>query len=172
MALVRAARQGITAKLQPAIAAAVSLDAYPELQEPRGIFVTLRKHGELRGCIGRIETDEPLAQLLPTVAIDAALADARFLPVTAEELDDVTIEVSILSPPTPAGFQGIVAGRDGVVLRKDGHSGVFLPQVWHETGWTRLEFLRELAHQKAGLPPDAWQSAQLLTFQDQVFEEH
>ncbi|OGX17136.1 MAG: hypothetical protein A3I71_00735 [Omnitrophica WOR_2 bacterium RIFCSPLOWO2_02_FULL_63_16] len=173
MALVRAARQVITAKLQPTPSTeAVALDVFPELQQARGMFVTLRKHGELRGCIGRIETDEPMASLLPTVSVEAALADTRFLPVTAEELDDITVEVSVLSPPAPVSFQDIVAGRDGVVLRKDGRSGVFLPQVWTESGWTRLEFLRELAHQKAGLQPDAWQSAQLFTFQDQVFEEH
>ena len=139
------------------------------------MFVTLRRrtNKELRGCIGRIEGDEPLATLLPKVTLDAALRDTRFKPMTAEELDQVQIEVSILTPPAPVpSVQEIIAGRDGVILQKDGRGGLFLPQVWHETGWTRLEFLRELASQKAGLPPDAWQDAQLLTFQDQAFEEH
>ena len=84
----------------------------------------------------------------------------------------MTVEVSILTPPQPIrSAREIAAGRDGVVLQKDGHGGVFLPQVWQETGWTRVEFLRELAAQKAGLDPDAWQQAQLFTFRAQVFEE-
>ena len=65
----------------------------------------------------------------------------------------------------------IVAGRDGVILQSEGRQGVVLPQVWEETGWTREEFLQQLAHQKAGLAPDAWQRAQLHVFQDQIFEE-
>jgi AMMECR1 domain-containing protein len=64
-----------------------------------------------------------------------------------------------------------VAGRDGVILQHQGRSGVFLPQVWTETGWTRIEFLEELASQKAGLPRDAWGRATILVFQDEIFEE-
>ncbi len=143
-----------------------------ELQQARGLFVTLTKRGQLRGCIGRITSDEPLATLLPTVALESALRDTRFAPVNADELNDLTVEVSILTPPQMIrSAQEIVAGRDGVVLQYEGHSGVFLPQVWQETGWTRVEFLRELASQKAGLDPDAWQHAQLSTFRAQVFSE-
>ena len=174
MAMVAAARGAITVRLTKASAAPpLSVEAYPQLARARGLFVTLRKHGQLRGCIGRIPNEEiPLATLLPVVALDAALRDRRFTPLTAEELGDITVEVSVLSRPKPIQHaEEIVAGRDGVVLRKDGRSGVFLPQVWHETGWTRREFLEELASQKAGLPSDAWQDAQLFTFQDQVFEE-
>lgn len=174
-ALVRAARAVISAHLsgRPDPPSGLGLDAYPELARDQGLFVTLRKHGELRGCIGRIENHEtPLAQLLPDVALDAALRDPRFPPVSKEELGEITVEASVLTPPTPIRDAGeIVAGRDGVVLTRGDHSGVFLPQVWRETGWTRVEFLRELASQKAGLDPDAWQQAQLLTFQDQAFEE-
>jgi len=173
-ALVRAARAVISAHLsgQPA-PPSLGLDAYPELAREQGLFVTLRKHGELRGCIGRIENHQiPLAQLLPDVALDAALRDPRFPPVSKEELGEITVEASVLTSPTPIRNAGeIVAGRDGVVLTRADHSGVFLPQVWHETGWTRVEFLRELASQKAGLDPDAWRQAQLFTFQDQAFEE-
>ena len=174
-ALARAARAVISAHLsgQPAPPPGLGLDAYPELAREQGLFVTLRKHGELRGCIGRIENHEtPLAQLLPDVALDAALRDSRFPPVSKEELAQLTIEVSVLTSPAPVpSAQEIVAGRDGVVLTRADRSGVFLPQVWHETGWTRVEFLRELAHQKAGLDPDAWRQSQLFTFQDQAFEE-
>ncbi len=150
----------------------LGLERVPELAQAHGMFVTLKKHGQLRGCIGRINTDEPLATLLPMVTLDAALRDSRFSPLTAAELEEVTVEVSVLSHPSAVHSPSeIVAGRDGVVLEKDGHSGVLLPQVWNETGWTRVEFLRELASQKASLAPDAWQDARLFTFQDQVFEE-
>lgn len=176
MALVRAARLAIDMHLNPQRYAnrlvSLGLEEQPELSQARGLFVTLRRRGQLRGCIGRITTEEPLSTLLPTVALESALHDTRFPPVSPPELAELTVEVSILTPPQPVAHPGeIVAGRDGVVLQKDGHSGVFLPQVWHETGWTRVEFLRELASQKAGLDPEAWRSAQLFTFRDQIFGE-
>lgn len=151
---------------------APGLKGFSELAVSRGMFVTLRKNGQLRGCIGRIESNQPLAVILRDVAIDAATHDPRFPPVTAGELPDLEIEVSVLTPPTPlASINELVPSRDGVILDAQGHRGVFLPQVWDETGWTRTEFLQELASQKAGLAPDAWQRATLLIFQAQVFEE-
>jgi hypothetical protein len=104
--------------------------------------------------------------------MDAALRDPRFKPVTAEELSELEVEVSVLSQPKKlARFEDLVPGRDGVILEHPEGHGVFLPQVWDETGWTREEFLRELASQKAGLAPDAWKTSTLLTFQDQIFAE-
>ncbi len=170
VAAARGARWHTPAKQGPPVSGL--LERYPELSRPSGIFVTLRKHGQLRGCIGRLQTSESLAKSVPTVALDAALRDSRFEPVTANELGELEVEVSVLtSPKRIANASEIVSGRDGVILELQGHSGVFLPQVWEETGWTRHEFLRELASQKAGLPPDAWESATLSTFQDQVFTE-
>lgn len=171
-ALVEAARMAITGHFVPLDYESVPLDSFAELSKANGLFVTLRKEGQLRGCIGRIETDEPLKTSISKVALDAALRDPRFKPVTAEELPALHVEVSVLTPPvTLKDPQEVVAGRDGVVLEYQGHHGVFLPQVWEETGWTRVEFLRELASQKAGLPPNAWEHATLYTFQDQIFEE-
>ena len=172
-ALVRAARGMLEHSLaQHGSAPTLSIKQYPELANAQGIFVTLRNGSQLRGCIGRIQTTEPLTTMLPIVALDAALHDTRFLPVGAGELSQLTVEVSVLTPPHRIDrLDELVAGRDGVILELQGHSGVFLPQVWQETGWTRLEFLRELASQKAGLSPDAWQHAALSTFQAQVFEE-
>ncbi len=172
-ALVAAARQALertVGKRTPT--PAVVLERYPELSPARGLFVTLRKQGELRGCIGRIETNEPLAKSVGRVAVDAALHDGRFPPVSAEELPQLHVEVSVLTHPVRlADATAIIPGRDGVILEWQGRSGVFLPQVWDETGWTRVEFLRELASQKAGLPPEAWRQATLYAFQDQAFEE-
>jgi len=171
-ALVRAARETLRAHYAQQAPQLDWLAQQRELSQAHGMFVTLRRVGELRGCIGRITSDVPLAQLLPTVALDAALRDTRFSPVTADEVAGLDIEVSVLTPPAKvSNADAIVAGRDGVVLRKDDHSGVFLPQVWDETGWTRVEFLRELASQKAGLDADAWRDAELFTFQDQAFDE-
>ncbi len=172
-ALVAAARQTLQEKIGAGPAAgAPDLRRYPELKRAHGMFVTLRKHGELRGCIGRIEASEPLARLVPDVALDAALRDSRFSPVTAQELPELQVEVSVLTPPVKiAKAEEIVPGRDGVILESQGHSGVFLPQVWEESGWTRIEFLRQLASQKAGLPPEAWQQATLSVFEDQAFGE-
>lgn len=172
-ALVRAARQSLeraVSKTRKKID--VPLEKFPELNRAAGVFVTLRRNGELRGCIGRIETGAPLRVSVVELAVEAATRDHRFSPVTAEEVPSLHVEVSVLTPRTPiAGPAELIPGRDGVVLEHQGQGGVFLPTVWQETGWTRLEFLRELASQKAGLPPDAWKNARLFVFQDQVFEE-
>ena len=174
-ALVSAARQALEHLIGDGTmqhAAEVSLEQYPELSQPHGIFVTLRKQGALRGCIGRIEADESLASIISETTVDAALHDPRFSPVTHQEIPDINIEISVLTAPRRVGSQDeVVAGRDGVVLEYQGRRGVFLPQVWEETGWTRLEFLRELASQKAGMPRESWREAMLYVFQAQSFEE-
>ncbi len=175
-ALLTAARATLERTLRPGRKTAADpakiLRAVPELSRRRGLFVTLMKRGQLRGCIGQLQPQQPLMSLLPQVANDAALRDDRFAPVTAEELPELRIEVSVLTVPQRLErLEDLVPGRDGVILQSEGHSGVFLPQVWDQTGWTREEFLRELASQKAGLPPEAWRAATLYVFQDQLFEE-
>lgn len=171
--LVETARASIEQSFTPSSPPpTISVDRYPELARAAGVFVTLRKRGVLRGCIGRIETSDSLGKAVPMVAQEAAFRDPRFSPLRQEELQDIHVEVSVLTPPTKlAHLEELVPGEDGVILEHEGHRGVFLPQVWEETGWTRVEFLRELASQKAGLPPEAWQQAALYVFQDQIFEE-
>jgi AmmeMemoRadiSam system protein A len=144
----------------------------PGAQQKRGVFVTLKKRGGLRGCIGRMIPDKPLHELVGAVALQSALEDPRFKPVTLPELKDLEIEISVLTPMTPVpGADHIVVGRDGVLIRKGGRSAVFLPQVAPEQGWGRDEMLEHLCH-KAGLPPGSWkEGAQLLTFQAIVFSE-
>lgn len=142
------------------------------LQQPRGVFVTLKKNGELRGCVGRIIGNEPLCKLVGTMAIQAAFNDRRFSPLTADELNDIEIEISVLTPMKQiADASDIVVGRDGVLLSKESHSAVFLPQVPTEQGWNREEMLDNLCL-KAGLTAGSWkEGTQLSTFQAIVFGE-
>jgi hypothetical protein len=145
---------------------------HPTLQQPRGVFVTLKKKGELRGCIGRILGDEPLCKLVGAMAIQAALNDRRFSPLSPDELNDIDIEISVLTPMKQiSGTGDIVVGRDGVLLNKEGHSAVFLPQVATEQGWNRKEMLDNLCL-KAGLHEGCWnKGARFSTFQAIVFSE-
>lgn len=131
------------------------------LAEPGACFVTLRKAGELRGCIGSVQPARPLREDLRANAVAAALRDPRFPPVTAAELPAIQIEVSLLSPTEEIPFcseeAAVAALRphvDGVILEFDGQRGTFLPQVWESL--TEPEtFLRQLKL-KAGLDPDFW----------------
>jgi AmmeMemoRadiSam system protein B/AmmeMemoRadiSam system protein A len=144
----------------------------PLRRERRGVFVTLKKRGNLRGCIGRMVPDRPLAELVGIVALQSALEDTRFNPVTARELADLEVEISVLTPMRRvSGADEIVVGRDGVLLQKGGRSAVFLPQVATEQGWSRVEMLDHLS-MKAGLPAGAWkEGAVFSTFQAIVFSE-
>jgi AmmeMemoRadiSam system protein B/AmmeMemoRadiSam system protein A len=143
-----------------------------EARIPQGAFVTLKKHGELRGCVGHMAEDMPLCRTVCGMALMSAFEDQRFRPVTADEMPDIRVEISALTPFKPiSGADQIVLGRDGVVIRKSGRSAVFLPQVATEQGWTRDEMLDQLCR-KAGLPAGGWrQGAELFTFQAVVFSE-
>ncbi len=138
-----------------------------------GAFVTVRKNGDLRGCVGRLLPEGPLIRLVSAMAFESAFRDPRFGAVRARELPSLELEVAVLTPLTPVqDFRAIVPGRDGVVLQAEGRSAVFLPQVATEQGWGRKDLLDNLAV-KAGLHQDAWRSsgARLLTFQAEVFNE-
>jgi hypothetical protein len=144
------------------------------LNQKQGAFVTLEKDGRLRGCIGQIvPSDEPLWQVVRDMAVAACSEDGRFNPVSEDELSKLEYEVSVLSTPEPIDdWQKIELGRHGVIIRRGAQSGVFLPQVATDTGWTLEEFLSELCWQKAGLAPDCYKdkSTQILTFTAQVFK--
>ncbi len=144
----------------------------PALRAPRGAFVTLKEKGELRGCIGRMVPDTPLALTVARMAVQAALHDPRFPPVKSWELSSLEIEISALTPFAPVSGPGaVVVGRDGVLLEKGARSAVFLPQVAPEQGWNREELLGRLC-EKAGLEAECWKrGARLSTFQAEVFAE-
>lgn len=143
------------------------------LQEVRGAFVTLKKHGNLRGCIGNIIGRDPLYLTVQNMAIEAATADPRFPSVSLEELKDIEIEISVLSPLKKVTHQDIILGTHGVIVKKGLRQGVYLPQVATETGWTKEEFLSSLCAHKAGLPPTAWKDkdTELYVFTACVFSE-
>lgn len=143
------------------------------LLEKRGAFVTLKKEGNLRGCIGRIISDEPLYKTVRDMSIASATEDPRFSPVQLEELKDIEIEISVLTPFSEVkDLSRIEVGRDGLLIRKGFYSGLLLPQVPGEFGWDREEFLKHLCL-KAGLPPDAYKDkdALIYKFQAIVFSE-
>lgn len=142
------------------------------MRYPRAAFVTLKKHSLLRGCIGDIFPQRPLYRSIIFNAINACFNDRRFQPVTEDECGDITIEISALTIPEPvSSADKIRIGTDGVVLSKDGHSAVFLPQVAPEQGWDLNQTLTQLSL-KAQLPANAWkEGASFLVFQADVFGE-
>jgi AmmeMemoRadiSam system protein B/AmmeMemoRadiSam system protein A len=146
--------------------------ATPRLSEKSGAFVTLKKEGDLRGCIGTIPPVKPLVRAVIDNAVNAALNDGRFEPVAPAELPLIEVEVSVLTPPVPVkGYEDIVLGRDGVILEKNGRMALFLPQVAPEQGWTLADTLTHLSL-KARLPADAWKSgASFEVFEAIVFHE-
>ena len=144
-----------------------------------GTFVTLKIDGHLRGCIGNLTSSDSLVSGVRRNTINAAFHDPRFSPLSASELDRVTIEISILSNPRPLSYQDAAdllkklrPNIDGVIIRKQFASATFLPQVWEQLPEPQ-EFLKHLC-MKAGLPADAWQHSRLevSTYQVQYFEEH
>ncbi len=157
----------------------VDLDALPEsLTRDGASFVTLTKHGQLRGCIGSLEPRRPLVLDVCENALGAAFRDPRFPPVGSRELDDLHIEISILSIPQPLSYDGpgdLIAklrpGVDGVVIERDWNRATFLPQVWEKLPDAR-QFLEHLCL-KAFLPADAYRHPGLnvYTYQVEKFEE-
>jgi len=141
------------------------------LEEKCGAFVTIHKAGRLRGCIGYVEPLKPLYQTVRECAFAAARHDPRFDPVTAEELPELHLEISVLSPLREISPEEIEIGRHGLLVSQGFHRGLLLPQVAVEWHWDRNQFLHE-ACLKAGLPPGAWQhGAKIQAFTAQVFSE-
>ncbi|MGV8124171.1 MAG: AmmeMemoRadiSam system protein B [Candidatus Xenobiia bacterium LiM19] len=144
------------------------------LKKEAGMFVTLHSKGQLRGCIGYVVGREALHKAVVSLAISSATQDPRFYPVKFEELKDIDIEISVMSPLVKvAGADDIVMGTHGVYIKKGFHSGLFLPQVATETGWDKTTFLRQLCSGKAGLPADAWKDrdTEIYVFTADIFGE-
>jgi len=171
--LLSYARQAIAAHFKESSSEAKD-EQDPVLQKPYGVFVTLREKGELRGCIGTLTGAAPLAESVRDMAVAAATQDPRFSPVTPQQMHDIEIEISVLSPlERVKDAEQIVLGTHGVLVKKGFSSGVFLPQVAEETRWSKEEFLSYLCLHKAGLSKDAWKdpATELYIFTADVFSE-
>ncbi len=171
--LLQLARDSIRAHLKGE--AIPSLEGVsPLLCELRGAFVSLHRQGRLRGCIGYLEAVKPLGLAVVEMAAAAAFHDPRFLPVRQEELADLEVEISVLTPMHRLeGVENIQVGKHGLYLEKGLNRGLLLPQVAVEYRWDRTTFLQQTCC-KAGLPPDAWKDAdtRIYTFTAEIFSDH
>ncbi len=143
------------------------------LKVPSNVFVTLKKEGHLRGCIGNVGVQYPLWDAVVQMSLSAAFSDPRFPAVDRSELSLIKIEISILSPfEKVEAMEDFQIGTHGLVIRCLDRSGLFLPQVPIKWGWDKFTYLNELC-KKAFLPPDAWSypNASLQKFTTEIFSE-
>jgi len=146
----------------------------PDLLQPIGAFVTLTNNGELRGCIGNFEPEDPAYKIIQSVAVSAATKDTRFKPITESELADINIEISTMSPQKLIdNWQNIVLGKHGVRILLSGKSGTLLPQVATDNNWDLTTFLETICWQKMGLDKECYKNplAQIFTYETDIFSE-
>lgn len=171
--LLTLARGALEAHFRGEPAPRLASDRAETFGQPRGLFVTLRKDGELRGCIGTLEPTGHLTRVVAEYALRAAFEDPRFPPLRRDELPACQIEISVMTAPSPLErAEELEVGRDGLILELHGRRGLLLPQVATEWGFDAPRFLAEVSR-KAGLPAEAWRdpSARLWTFRAEVFSE-
>ena len=169
--LLEVARRALTAGVERR----ESIPDFPDdevLRQPGGAFVTLHRRGRLRGCVGQLPSKDPLIEVVAHCAKAAALEDPRFKPVHAEEVTEIEIEVSILSPLQDTTLEKIEAGKHGLVVSRGWQRGVLLPQVATEFKWQAARFLEETCV-KAGLEREAWRDphTRIQAFTAEVFSE-
>lgn len=169
--LLRLARRCLEARVRQQQAPPVERGGL--LDTCRGAFVSIHQHGDLRGCLGRLDPDRPLADTVAHLAAIVADSDPRFTPVRPEELSNLDVEISVLTPEREiTDVSEIEVGRHGIIIEQGFRRGLLLPQVATEYGWDRETFLDHTCI-KAGLPPDAWQGdLRIFIFEAQVFGEH
>ena len=169
-ALVDLARRSVVATVTGSTLPSFSLP----VPEASGVFVTIKRRGELRGCLGTLQCQRGLAGEVVRCAADAASEDPRFPPVSVDELGELAVEVSVLGPLEPIDPRdpnAIVIGRHGLVAERGFRRGLLLPQVATEWGWTVEQFLRQTCL-KAGLEQDAWErDARMSRFEAEVFDQ-
>ncbi len=159
--LLDSARAAVTAAgrketfAAPSLPAKLSSEDRSGLERPHPAFVSLHKHGRLRGCVGHIGSDTPLLRLVPEMALAAATQDGRFPPVSAEEVPELEIEISVLSTFFPIRPEDVIPGTHGLLVRQGICRGLLLPQVAKDAGWDAVRLLRETCR-KAGLDQEAW----------------
>ncbi len=143
---------------------------HSSLNQKCGAFVSLHKQGRLRGCIGHFGEDVPLHEIVAEMARAAAFEDPRFMPVTKDELDDIDIEISVLTPMRRIqSLDEFQLHKHGIYIKKGYRSGTFLPQVADEVNWTKEEFVGHCSQDKAGIGWDGWRDAELYVYEAIVF---
>jgi MEMO1 family protein len=143
------------------------------IRKPGGVFVTLYLKGELRGCIGRIVSSAPICDNVAEMAFAAAFSDPRFTGLTRDEYSLIEIEISVLSPLKRIfDIEEIIIGKHGLFIKREGRSGVLLPQVASERGWTAEQFLQHTARDKAGIGQDGWRDAEISVFETLILKEN
>jgi len=170
--LLKLARKSITSLFKPSKEEAeITYDEW--LSSNLGAFVSLHlKSGELRGCIGRFSSQIPLYSLIPELAVSAARKDYRFSPVKDDELKNLVIEISVLSPLQRIhSLDEIRRGVHGIYIKSGNHSGTYLPQVILDTDWDIETFVRRCSSDKAGLGPDGWKTAEMYVYTAEIFSE-
>ena len=172
--LMKIARSSVETAVRDRKMYLVGSTGFPRLEEARGAFVTLKEHGELRGCIGYITPMKSLAETVRDVAAYAALEDTRFTPVTTQELPLLEYEISVMSPLRRVlDIKDIKVGKHGLIMKQGDIEGILLPQVPVEEHWDRDTFIQETCL-KAGLPRQAWKDddTDIFMFTALVFGEH
>lgn len=171
--LIALARDNIRSFLYDKKKVVVDEKSLPEVfKKDLGAFVTLKINGNLRGCIGRFMSSEPLYQVVLESSKSSAFEDPRFMPLTKEEFQKTEIEITVLGPLKKiSNIDEIILGRHGIYIKKDFRSGTMLPQVATENNWTVEEFLGYTARDKAGIGWDGWKNAELFIYEGIVLEE-
>lgn len=146
------------------------LEITSSLSKQCGVFVSIYNHHELRGCIGQFNSTLPLYKLIEQVTLSSALNDYRFQPLKMEELKNLTIEISVLTPLERINsIDELELGKHGIYIKKGLQSGTFLPQVANKTGWSKTEFVANCSKNKAGLGWDGWRDAELYRYEAIIF---
>ena len=168
------AKSSIQAKLNDNKNIVLDEKSFPEnLKNPMGAFVTLKINGDLRGCIGRFISSEPLYKVVQESAISSAFEDPRFNPLTKDEYKKTTIEITVLGPLKKINnINEIILGKHGIYIKKNNRAGTMLPQVATENGWTVEEFLGFTSRDKAGLGWDGWKDAEIFIYEGVVLEDN
>lgn len=169
--LLHLARETLTSYIETGNVPEVDPDDYSSrLQQKTGCFVTLNKNQKLRGCMGNFYADQPLCKLVQDMTLSAALHDPRFSGLQRDELDDITLKISVLTPLRRIhSIDAFEPGKHGIYIKKGERSGTYLPQVAQQVDWDKKEFIRQCAQRKAGIPGDGWKNASLYVYEAIVF---
>ncbi len=163
--LIRLAREAVRSRLESGDIPPVSV-LEPELMQKRGCFVTLRKNGLLRGCVGTFEASRPLGENVVQMALAAAFQDSRFPPVVKNEWKDIRLEISVLGPlEKTAAWEDIQIGKHGIYVKSGARGGTYLPDVAVDQKWSREEFIINCAREKAGLSPQECAQAEIFRYE-------